>query len=80
MKVRDFGFDDGGSAFPVEIPAYNGHPATYVDGMTLRDWFAGQALRAKYGDGSAMTPEAAADMAYQLADAMIEARKWCSYE
>jgi uncharacterized protein YodC (DUF2158 family) len=55
--------DDGGPAFPSD---------EYQTGMTLRDWFAGQALRARWGDGSAMTPEEAAQMAYQLADAMIE--------
>jgi hypothetical protein len=44
--------------------------------MSLRDWFAGQALlRARHGEGSSTTTEAAARLAYQLADAMIEARK-----
>ena len=44
-------------------------------GMSLRDYFAGQAVRAKWGNGVAMTPEEAAMMAYQMADAMLEARK-----
>jgi len=43
--------------------------------MTLRDYFAGQALRARWGDGTAMTPDDAANMAYQLADAMLHARE-----
>lgn len=42
--------------------------------MELRDWFAGQAIRARWGDGTAMTPEQAAEMAYQLADAMMSER------
>lgn len=56
---------DGGPAFP-------DWPHT---GMSLRDWFAGQAIRARWGDGTAMTEEQAARMAYQLADAMLVARE-----
>ena len=67
--------ENGGSAFPHILPAFNGQPEMPISGMTLRDWLAGQAIRARYGDGTAMTPEDAAAMAYQLADAMIEARK-----
>jgi hypothetical protein len=79
---------DGGPAFPakapVEIPAPNhlpdymsGPTFTIADfpGMSLRDWFAGQGLRARWGNGSAMTEMEAARMAYQIADAMLEARK-----
>ena len=62
---------DGGQAFPKA----EGYTTTGHNGMTLRDWFAGQAIRARWGDGTAMTPEQAADMAYQLADAMIAARE-----
>ena len=67
--------DNGGQAFPVQVPEYNGMPASYIDGMSLRDWFAGQAMRARWGDGKAMTPEQTAMMAYEVADAMLEARK-----
>lgn len=45
-----------------------------IPGMTLRDWFAGQAIRARWGDGTAMCPEEAGMMAYQLADAMLTIR------
>jgi hypothetical protein len=72
--------DDGGPAFPVaeSDKLYGSY------GMTLRDWFAGQALA---GDISAddvgtvtglRSKEYAAMIAaraYQMADAMLEARK-----
>ncbi len=72
--------DDGGPAFPLTSDAQY-----YGGGMTLRDWFAGQALQAiisatcagqhdpstKHGK----SVEAAMAMdAYLLADAMIAAR------
>lgn len=60
---------DGGPAFPIEM---TGTP--YAPGMSLRDWFAGQAIRARWGDGTAMTEIEAAQFAYQLADAMLAAR------
>ena len=86
--------DDGGSAFPQPLafdPA-NGNPVTAdmyfakVSGMTLRDWFAGQALTGELaanglGDEGAVklrSPENASLMAaraYHIADAMIAARK-----
>ena len=52
-------------------------PPSCISGMTIRDWFAGQALMSmlsapdKIGDG---TPALAAGLAYKFADAMIEAR------
>ena len=61
---------DGGPAFPLAVT-----PDTIdYHGMALRDWFAGQAIRARWGNGEAMTPEDAAMMAYQMADAMLDAR------
>jgi hypothetical protein len=80
--------DDGESAFP--RPDWNGSWAgSYVfKGMSLRDWFAGQALPAviaataagqhrpvpNTGDKAGLDAAIARD-AYALADAMIEARK-----
>lgn len=61
-------------AFPSGDPWHGGEP-----GMTLRDWFAGQALagamsaHGSYGIGNG--PGEVADRAYQLADAMLAARK-----
>lgn len=63
-------FNDGGPAFPVP---YN-HEAA---GMSLRDWFAGQALAgllaARRSEGT--NGEWRAQMAYQQADAMLAARE-----
>lgn len=64
--------DNGGPAFP---PVHD--PKNHPSGMTLRDWFAGQALihiQAADKDGI-MGPEITAFACYRLADAMIEARK-----
>lgn len=56
---------DGGPAFP---PFHN--PDSHDSGMTLRDWFAGQAL-ASYNGASPHV----ADWAYKVADAMLAARE-----
>lgn len=55
----------GGAAFP--------HVSTHMDrtGMTLRDYFAGQALVAFLGHD----PNWNAEMAYRAADAMIAERE-----
>ena len=76
--------DDGGSAFPMSYHP-DGNNADH-QGMTLRDWFAGQALTGELaanglGDEGAVklrSPENASLMAaraYHMADAMIRARK-----
>ena len=76
--------DNGGPAFPSDMLI--GHAVTAskpFSGMTLRDWFAGQALAGlagrNFSDGSDFMhregPEIAAEWAYSFADAMIEARK-----
>lgn len=81
---------DGGSAFPmlppVEPDRYSGWPAS--PGMSLRDYFAGQALTTAFGiwhegyAGGAGFPldgengaQCIAETAYQIADAMIAARE-----
>ena len=60
--------NDGGPAFPK-------HGYVGRDGMTLRDWFASQALvglvgRAETNDGLAIAKDA-----YVIADAMLAARE-----
>lgn len=78
--------DDGGPAFPVPLlpgEAWAGNGT--ANGMTLRDWFAGQALTsalsAAKGLGDAGKDErralfnSVASILYEMADAMIEARK-----
>lgn len=69
--------DDGGPAFPVQDAAsWQGH------GMTLRDYFAANAMQAMVtkSDGQSKTGGAKgvpliAQYAYEFADAMLEARK-----
>jgi hypothetical protein len=64
--------DDGGPAFPSQWDDKDN------EGMSLRDWFAGQALaglvRSDQPDGFPAWVGHALD-AYALADAMLEARK-----
>ena len=55
----------GGHAFPSDAN----------NGMTLRDWFAGQSLAGILASGSRQADEEIAMEAYTLADAMLEARK-----
>lgn len=67
--------NDGGSAFPLVIPPMDGH-TTHVRGMTLRDWFAGQALAGQLAHDSLENCDAGemARESYRIADAMLKAR------
>ena len=73
--------DDGGSAFPVPPPIAETDGVSMQwsraePGMSLRDWFAGQALAGTMASPdcpSAIQP--IAESAYKIADAMIAARK-----
>lgn len=77
--------NNGGPAFPstkLDI-GVNYANANLVEGMTLRDWFAGMALQyaSEFNFGSGCKPdgpthaEGTARMAYEIADAMLKARK-----
>ena len=66
----------GGPAFPVESPRFDGEG--HQSGMTLRDWFAGQALAGivqglMKGIRFEDIPKLATDC-YGIADAMLAAR------
>jgi len=79
--------NDGGAAFPVPNDAYNNG----MEGMSLRDWFAGQALVGELASSSTQeavmaTAQAAfasgrsavqqvAFNCYEMADAMLAARE-----
>ena len=66
---------DGGPAFPRTVQNWNGH-FTNVEGMSLRDWFAGQALANTGSNWSdAETRKHYARNAYKMADAMLAARE-----
>ena len=77
--------DDGGPAYPAKAEGYvssgpHGEAiAQYreTSGMSLRDWFAGQALAgllAKYFLNKPEDQKTTTQMAYQLADAMLTER------
>lgn len=67
--------DSGGYAFPVPNDADNNGNC----GMTLRDYFAGQAMAAIANGciiaSKKLSDEECAEASYQLADAMIKARE-----
>lgn len=77
--------DDGGPAFPPSKPS----TAKDQQGMTLRDWFAGQALTGLLASNPGLTESnpcgdakdvpgliaAFAKAAYAMADVMLEARR-----
>lgn len=62
------------NAFPTVFPK---DWDSFEDGMTLRDYFAGQALIGLLAGGKhfMFTSEDAAKRAYYMADAMLEARE-----
>lgn len=68
---------DGGPAFPLSV-MHNGVPVRSTTGMSLRDWFAGQALAGILTNDSLMTAcenvPGVAREAFTMADAMLEAR------
>ena len=64
--------EDGGPAFPRAASELNYD----AEGMSLRDWFAGQALAGLLASGPYdCGPSGIAHDAYQIADAMLTARK-----
>ena len=71
--------DDGGAAFPAIIPPQMTGIVINVDpGMSLRDWFAGQALAGMLDAGRLQGKgdiAAAAELTYAISDAMLTARK-----
>lgn len=65
--------EDGGNAFPA---CGNPEQDRFMPGMTLRDWFAGMALQGLCASCyETMTDDGIACTAYEIADAMIKARK-----
>jgi hypothetical protein len=59
--------NDGGPAFPISEHGLQGY-----NGMSLRDWFAGQALA---GGLDCRTTIGTAELAYEIADAMLIQRE-----
>lgn len=74
--------NDGGAAFPIieDVECDSGYRADCLhEGMSLRDWFAGQALAViaswPSNRGGELPNTAIASFAYNLADAMLAARE-----
>lgn len=72
--------EDGGPAFPSRrVEKTEIHDGVFIDvevrysGMSLRDWFAGQALANLYTHTDE-NADKVAEWAYQVADAMLDAR------
>ena len=64
---------DGGAAFPHGEVINNSLIYEGECGMSLRDWFAGQALAGTL-PGAMLNPEDYARLAYRMADAMLAIR------
>lgn len=64
--------NDGGPASPV--PAWRGEPELPKSGMSLRDWFAGQAL-VGYLTIAGMDLKHAIRLSWQAADSMLVERE-----
>lgn len=62
--------DDGGPAFP-----NNDQNGCAFAGMTLRDWFAGQALAGMLDRAYGIPVFTIAKRSYELADAMLDVRE-----
>ncbi len=67
-------FDDGG---PIAASLHNGEVSvTPTGGLSMRDWFAGQALAGASANSECVSSAAGlAKWAYAMADAMLLARK-----
>ena len=69
--------ETGGYAFPGGS-ARQGNPARNHEGMTMRDWFAGQALSgylAAFGHFKNINMDVIASEAYRVADAVLKVRE-----
>jgi len=75
--------NDGGPAYPSDTPIEfyeSGVTKRRAPGMSLRDWFAGQALPTLIGlwaakDDNRWNDQSPAEWAYKFADAMLRYRR-----
>lgn len=69
--------DNGGPAFPLSNSHKEFENTNWQDanGMTLRDYFAAKALQGLLSSEVSASPQKFAKHSYQVADAMLEARK-----
>lgn len=68
--------EDGGAAFPRPSSEGGGSPAWAQNGMSLRDYFAGQAVTGimLHEVAYSWAPDGIASRAYKIADALLKAR------
>ena len=67
----------GGPAFPCDH-LVDDDGVSLASGMTLRDYFAAKAMQGMFASGNlpkSVTNEEIADVAYDMADAMLKARE-----
>ena len=70
--------ETNGSAFPTTQYVTGFYPSGHTEGMSLRDYFAAKALPTILGAGGVIDAEyflENAKLAYEQADAMLEARQ-----
>lgn len=70
-------YEQGGAAFPIPYSGMPGQPDA-EHGMTLRDWFAGQALAGYFANRDTPHRNCGEDEAryiYEMADAMLAIRE-----
>ena len=65
--------EEGWSAFPRPVSQSDDFVCDAQKGMTLRDWFAGQALPGLFPES--LSNVKVAKIAYEIADEMLKARK-----
>ena len=71
---------NGGPAFPRAGMKLAGGVDPATNGMTLRDWFAGQALMGDIADhAGGVTNAGRAEWCYEMADAMLAEREKADY-
>jgi hypothetical protein len=73
-EMHELVLKSGGPAYPGQIMNDDRSHYAFL-GMTIRDHFAGQVIASMTKDNMNVDPAPLARRAYQIADAMIEARK-----
>jgi hypothetical protein len=71
MTTKDL---TGGPAFPCDLTAYDPEVQVQMQGMTLRDYFAGKALSGLLASEVNAPMGSFVSRAYRLADLMLEER------
>jgi hypothetical protein len=67
--------ETGGPAFPTDNESQNGPNTYHFEGMSLRDYFAAKAMQSiLLADGTTRFEQRAKE-SYEMADAMLKARK-----